>query len=184
MNGINGIETEEVIRKTDANLLLIFITSSPEHMADAFRIHAYEYVTKPFEKSRIFRLMDDLMKRTTREERLLSFISNRESHTIPFSDIIFVRSSDHCSEIVTQQGHSYITRMNFRDISELLTDDFRFLLIIRGILVNMDYIIRFADHSCYMEGMHQLPVNVKKYKHIEELWKNYIFQKIRSEQTL
>ena len=184
MNGITGIETAEVIRKTDANLLLIFITSSPEHMADAFRIHAYEYVTKPFEKSRIFRLMDDLMKRTTREERLLSFISNRESHTIPFSDIIFVRSSDHCSEIVTQQGHSYITRMNFRDISELLTDDFRFLLIIRGILVNMDYIIRFADHSCYMEGLHQLPVNLKKYKHIEELWKNYIFQKIRSEQTL
>ena len=85
---------------------------------------------------------------------------------------------------MTQHGHSYITRMNFRDISELLTDDFRFLLIIRGILVNMDYIIRFADHSCYMEGMHQLPVNVKKYKHIEELWKNYIFQKIRSEQTL
>lgn len=58
MNGITGIETAEVIRKTDANLLLIFITSSPEHMADAFRIHAYEYVTKPFEKSRIFRLMD------------------------------------------------------------------------------------------------------------------------------
>ena len=48
----------------------------------------------------------------------------------------------------------------------------------------MDYIVRFADHSCYLEGNIQLPVNVKNYRQIEEMWKNYIFQKIRSEHTL
>ena len=184
MSGITGLETAQVIRYSDADLPLIFITSSPEHMADAFRFHAYEYVTKPFERSRIFHLMDDLMKRTTKIENLLSFPANRETHQIPYSDILFVRSADHRSEIVTKKEHSYITRTNFSFIAEQLSTDSRYLLLIRGILVNMDYIVRFADHSCYLEGNIQLPVNVKNYRQIEQMWKNYIFQKIRSEHTL
>ena len=181
MGGMTGLETAQIIRKTDADLPLVFITSSSEHMADAFRFHAYEYVTKPFDRSRIFQLMDDLMKRTTKEENLLSFVANRETHNIPYSDILFVRSSDHYAEIMTKQGHNYITRMNFSSICEQLSTDPRFLLIIRGVLVNMDSVIRFADHSCYLENGFQLPANVKNCKQIEQIWKNYIFQKIRSE---
>lgn len=184
MTGITGLETAQIIRKNHANLPLIFITSSSEHMADAFRFHAYEYVTKPFDRNRIFQLMDDLMQHTTKEEALLSFHANRESHMIPFSDILFVRSADHYSEIATQKGHSYTTRMNFSAIQELLSADSRFLLIIRGILVNMDYIIRFADHCCYLEQAYQLPVNVKKCRQIEQTWKNYVFQQIRSKHIL
>ena len=184
MGGMTGLQTAQIIRKTDTNRPLIFITSSPEHMADAFHFHAYEYVIKPFHRNRIFQLMDDLMKCTTKAEAFLSFVVNRESHSIPYSDILFVRSSDHYAEIHTQLGHTYITRMNFSSISEQLTDDPRFLLIIRGILVNMDKIVRFADHSCYLENSVQLPVNVRNSKKIEQMWKNYIFQKIRSEHTI
>ena len=181
MSGMTGLETAQIIRKTDVDLPLIFITSSSEHMADAFRFHAYEYVTKPFDRSRIFHLMDDLMKRTTKEENMLSFVANRETHNIPYSDILFVRSSDHYAEIMTKREHNYITRMNFSSIAKQLSTDTRFLLIIRGVLVNMDSVVRFADHSCYLENGTQLPVNVRNCKQIEHIWKNYIFQKIRSE---
>ena len=184
MEGMTGLDTAKIIRKTDANLPLIFTTSSSEHMADAFRFHAYEYVTKPFDRSRIFQLMDDLMMRTTKEENLLSFVANRETHNIPYSDILFVRSSDHYAEIMTKRGHNYITRMNFSSISAQLSTDTLFLLIIRGVLVNMDSVVRFADHSCYLENGIQLPVNVRNCKQIEQVWKNYIFQKIRSEHML
>ena len=181
MGGITGLETAQIIRKKENALPLIFITSSLEHMADAFRFHAYEYVTKPFDRSRIFQLMDDLLQHTNKEDLFLSFNANREAHMIPYSDILFVRSADHYSEIMTQHGKNYFTRTNFRSIADQLTNDSRFLLIIRGILVNMDYIIRFADHSCYIEQSVQLPVNVKNCKQVEQIWKNYIFQKIRSE---
>ena len=184
MEGMTGLDTAKIIRKTDANLPLIFTTSSSEHMADAFRFHAYEYVTKPFDRSRIFQLMDDLMMRTTKEENLLSFVANRETHNIPYSDILFVRSSDHYAEIMTKRGHNYITRMNFSSISAQLSTDTLFLLIIRGVLVNMDSVVRFADHSCYLENGIQLPVNVRNCKQIEQVWKNYIFQKIRSKHTI
>ena len=184
MEGMTGLDTAKIIRKTDANLPLIFTTSSSEHMADAFRFHAYEYVTKPFDRSRIFQLMDDLMMRTTKEENLLSFVANRETHNIPYSDILFVRSSDHYAEIMTKRGHNYITRMNFSSISAQLSTDTLFLLIIRGVLVNMDSVVRFADHSCYLENGIQLPVNVRNCKQIEQVWKNYIFQIIRSEHML
>ena len=181
MGGITGLETADALRKTDANLPLIFITSSPEHMADAFRLHAYEYITKPFDKPRIFQLMDDLMNKQTNAESYLSFISNRENQIVSYSQILYVRSANHTTEIQTAGNRLYVTRMNFSDIADQLSTDPRFLLIIRGILVNMDDIIRFADHSCYLEHNVQLPVNVKNYRQIEQIWKNYVFQKIRSE---
>lgn len=181
MGGMTGLETADALRKTDRNLPLIFITSSPEHMADAFRFHAYEYLTKPFDKSRLFQLMDDLMYRQTKTEACLSFLSNRENQMVPYSQILYVRSSNHTTEVQTTDDRLYVTRMNFSDIADQLSADPRFLLIIRGILVNMDDIIRFADHSCYLEHHVQLPVNVKNYRQLEQIWKNYVFQKIRSE---
>lgn len=181
MDGMTGLETADALRKTDRNLPLIFITSSPEHMSEALRLHAYEYLTKPFDKSRLFQLMDDLMHRQTKTEDCLSFLSNRENQILPYSQIVFIRSANHTTEIQAKNGKLYTTRMNFSDIADQLCTDPRFLPIIRGVMVNMDDIIRFEAHSCYLEHNIQLPVNVRNFKQIEQFWKNYVFQKIRSE---
>ena len=47
MEGQNGIEAARSLREITLDTLLIFVTSSPEYMAQAFPCHAFDYIIKP-----------------------------------------------------------------------------------------------------------------------------------------
>jgi len=182
MDGISGIKAAEEIRKKDSDTLIVFQTASGDHMPDAFAIHAYDYVQKPFEPERIFRVMDDSLRRiTTHEVPSLVFSMDRERCSLPYSDIMAIRSEAHYLEITDFLGKHYRTRMTFTAVSELLAGDSRFLQILRGILVNMDYIQSFSGGSCRLEGDLYLPVNIRRSKEIEGIWHNYQLSRLRNE---
>ena len=44
-----GIETASKLREYDSQAILIFLTSSPEHMPDAFHCHSFDYLVKPID---------------------------------------------------------------------------------------------------------------------------------------
>lgn len=41
MEGTNGIETARQLRDADPELLIVFVTSSPEYVWDAFPVHPF-----------------------------------------------------------------------------------------------------------------------------------------------
>ena len=84
-------------------------------------------------------------------------------------------------EIGDKDGSIFRTRMRFTELQDTLTKDPRFLLILRGMLVNMDFIKRFNDGICYIQDNIRLPITLKNADALEHTWKNYIFQKIRRE---
>ena len=183
MEGMTGVEAAKDIRQNDSDTYLIFFTNSLEFMPEAFSLHAFEYMEKPVKKDRIFALLDDILKletdRTT--SPMLEFISNRNKVLLPYDNIVFIRSDGNYQEIGAKDGTIYRTRMRFTDISDKLTPDPRFLIILRGMLVNMDFIKRFSDGICYIQDNIRLPISMKNATALEQTWKNYIFQKIRRE---
>lgn len=181
MDGLNGVETARRMREVDGNTLIVFLTTSREHMPDAFDCHAYDYIQKPFSEERIFKTLDDVFRLRTSLERRLTFTSNSKDFSIPFSEIIFVCSQGHYTEIQAKEGQNFTVRVNFSTILEALMQEKHFLLLIRGIVVNMDCIVCFKDGSCLMENGAQLQVNVRKKNQIEQTWKNYMFDKIRNQ---
>ena len=48
MAGTNGIETARRLRQADPEVLIVFVTSSPEYVWDAFPVHPFDYLLKPF----------------------------------------------------------------------------------------------------------------------------------------
>ncbi len=181
MDGMTGTETARRLRETDGDALLIFLTSSGEHMPDAFRVHAYDYVRKPPEASRIFQIMDDILSRHTSAGSMLTFPSGRTEYSIPYGSIAAVCSAGHYLDITDQNGASYRTRMTFSSVRDALARDGRFLLISRGILVNMEHILGFSDGVCRLRGSLSLPYNLRNRRQIEQTWQNYVFRTIRKE---
>ena len=47
MAGTNGIETARRLRQADPEVLIVFVTSSPEYVWDAFPVHPFDYLLKP-----------------------------------------------------------------------------------------------------------------------------------------
>lgn len=50
MAGTNGIETARRLRQADPEVLIVFVTSSPEYVWDAFPVHPFDYLLKPYQE--------------------------------------------------------------------------------------------------------------------------------------
>lgn len=50
MEGTSGIETAQQLRRADPKVLIVFVTSSPEYVWDAFPVHPFDYLLKPYEE--------------------------------------------------------------------------------------------------------------------------------------
>ena len=183
MPGMTGIEAAGSIMETDPGAMIIFLTSSDEHMPEAFSLHVYDYINKPAERERLFKVLDDALMRTTRksEEQVLTFMSNRHTIAVRFSEILLIRTNGRNLEIVDTDGESYETRMAFSEAEKRVAGDARFLTLMKGIVVNMDHIVRISDGRCYMTNNENVAVNVKKSKALTEIWQNYRIGCIRAE---
>ena len=183
MEGMTGVEAAKKIRESDSETYLVFFTNSLEFMPEAFSLHAFEYMEKPVKRDRIFALLDDILKLETDRSSspLLEIRTGRNTTLLTYDSIVFLRSDGNYQEIGVQDGTVYRTRMGFAEVSRTLQQDPRFLLILRGMLVNMDYIKRFKDGICYIQDNIRMPIALKNADTLEQTWKNYIFQKIRRE---
>ncbi|CDE33193.1 response regulator of the LytR/AlgR family [Ruminococcus sp. CAG:403] len=182
MNGMTGIETARQLRKQDNHCMLVFLTTSTEHMPDAFSCHAFEYIQKPFQLDRVRTVLKDVIQCLPQQQKYLEFISNRQTVRLLYSDFMFAMMCDHYIDLISANGTTFRTRMKFSDFSEPLLQEKRFLQINKGILVNMDYIAAFDAHGCRLTNGTILPVKVRDRAQIEESWMQYSFSSIRNDQ--
>lgn len=62
MAGTNGIETARRLRQADPEVLIVFVTSSPEYVWDAFPVHPFDYLLKPYQKEKFVHLAAELRR--------------------------------------------------------------------------------------------------------------------------
>lgn len=179
MNGMNGVDMAKLIRNKDFRCIIIFITSSNAFMPQAFSCHAFEYIQKPINKDKIHHVLYDIVKFMPNSYKYCEFIYNRKTIKLIFSDIICVTANKHNSDIISTKGDIFSPNIGFSKFIKQL-DDQKFLLINRGILVNMDHIISFENNTCYLIGNISLPVKVREHTRIERIWQNYTFHQIHS----
>ena len=181
MEKMDGIETAARIRSADSNVAIIFLTSSNTHMPDAFMVHAFDYIPKPAKSDRIFKALNDLLHRSADHNMAgFDFSCNGTDVLLPLSDIVSIRTGRrNYLEITDIQGSKYETRMTLEAAQESL-DDARFLMIIRGVLVNMEHIRTIEGEYCYLDNNERLTLNIKKSKELTAIWMNYKLDSIRN----
>ncbi|MCR5482149.1 MAG: LytTR family DNA-binding domain-containing protein [Clostridia bacterium] len=183
MEEMTGIEAAQKVAAQDRKAIIIFLTSSNEHMPEAFSVHAYDYIEKPAKRERIFKVMDDLIMRKTMAEDVpvFSFVSEKTNIALPYTDIVYIRTGKHnYLEICDKYKIKYSTRLTISEVSKSLQGDHRFLTVLRGIIVNMDYIKYIEDGTCMLSSGECVPVNVKNTRELLTTWQNYKFDSIRA----
>lgn len=189
MEGITGIETAASLRQNDIDARIIILTSSDVHMREAFDVHAFQYLIKFQDpekfRSKIYNLMNDILRRYYHSSQGLSFTSKGHDHHLPFSNILYLKSNNHNVDIVDISKNVYSPRMTFSSVQKQLATDGRFLLINRGLLVNMDMITGLIPpdfpKECELKGEIRLPINVREKNKILLTRQNYIFNKMHDE---
>lgn len=187
MSGMTGVDAASKILESDRHAIIIFLTSSDGFMKDALSIHAYDYIEKPAEKTRIFKVMDDvLMKKTEYDATCrLTFTSDRQDYAIPYPDIMYIRTAErNYLEIMQAPGKPYKTRLSFAGIQEELSKDKRFITITRGVIVNMDFVSNVEGNVCILEDGERFPVASNISGDFRNIWQNYELDSLRNERKL
>ena len=170
MQGISGIETAEAIRKADDDAAIIFLTTSEVHRPDAFSVFASDYLGKPVSKEQVFRTLDHLFKIRTGDGARFSFTCDRREYSLLCTDIVSLEKNGNYLEITDRHGNAYRTRMTFSEAEGRF--DSHFLRLMKGIMVNMDFVKQLRNGQCLMHSGAVFPLHVKNAKELQQKWLN------------
>lgn len=141
--GENGIQIGRALKKRDKHMLIIIMEKSYDYIDDAMRIHVFRYLTKPINKQRLFRNMQDAMYQYSVKDRRILIESGENLYSVRMSDIICVQMalSGEETEIHTING-SYRTSQTLTYWEERLNSK-AFFRPHRSNIVNMEYVSQF-----------------------------------------
>jgi len=176
MPELTGIETVNKMRETDPNTPVIFLTTSESHMKDALSCHAFDYLVKPATRSSFFKVLDDcisfLGQSVFDNSKYVEFKSKGINVKLSSAKIIYAVSNGHFVNIATADT-SYDVKETFTTISDKLADCNNFMLVNRGVLINMDFIDRIDEGCCYLNNGEVFAVKIKGTKSIQQTFKDY-----------
>lgn len=184
MNGMTGVETAKSLRKQDKHCILIFLTSSLEHMPDAFSCHAFEYIQKPFTTERIEQVMTEALETLPDKAQYMEIISNRQTVRVFLDEIVSAVTDAHYLNITLSDGEKLHCRMTMPEFLNQTGADPRFISVNKGITVNAERILEFENNCCIMENGSKFPVRVRESALVEQMFMDYNFEKIRRRQSV
>ena len=160
MDEMNGIELARQIRAQDKDLLIVFQTTSREYAFDAFPIHPFDYLIKPCTPDAMQHVLDEALRVLASEEPEIAVTAARDSYHLQLRRICSACSVGRGVDLALENGKVIRSVETFREIQEKLSGDPRFLLINRGILVNMDHVLAPAKDAMKMKDGSLLPIRV------------------------
>ena len=158
---MDGIELARRLRETDSQMLVVFLTTSREYAFDAFPIHPFDYLIKPYDEKTLDRVLSEAMRVLTDKEPEINVRIARADYRIPMGRIISALSQGHTVEIRTTGGDLLKSSMTFAEIEAQLTADPRFLTCNRGILVNMDHVLSLTEDTMQMSDGKMYPMRTR-----------------------
>ena len=174
MKKLNGIDAARVLRKYDKNCKIIFMTISEDHRADAFEVHAYDYLEKPVTAAQIERVMADMAELPEEDQSYIVLPSGRSQVPVILSELQYAISDANYCMLQTDQKQR--VRIAFSELEQMLSCERRFLKINRGILVNLDFVSTMENRICTMKSGEQFPMNARRADELRQELVYYRFE--------
>lgn len=182
MDGMDGLNAAVRLRELDKRCVLIFLTSSADYHPDAFSVHAFEYILKPFAPGRVRAVLRDALAVLPSASRYIEVASERRTVRIYLQSIVSAVTDAHYVNIGLLDNSVVRSRMTIQDFLRLTADEPGFIAVNKGIVLNAGYITRFEDNCCVTENGARFPVRVRERSQVEQTVMNYHLGDIRSRQ--
>lgn len=118
MPGINGMEAAARIRELDASCIIIFLTAYSDftYSVQAIRLHAMDYLTKPYEEEELFAVVEAAIYQAQQQT---AETSGREQTrgTVPIHDRDEAGDSPQVSARIVKEIQTFIVQNYMHDIS-------------------------------------------------------------------
>ncbi len=176
MNNMSGLKLAEELRNRNIKGEIVFITSSPDHALEGFKVNALQYLVKPVDQKSLANMLERFIKINDRIDLNYCRVSvNKEERDIYYRDIQYIEIIDKYCKIHTNDGiiETYST------LSKLLKKlpSPPFLRCHRSFVVNMDQVENIVDDFIMKNGeivyIHQYKKEEVKNEYMKYLINNF-----------
>ena len=176
MKKLTGIETAEKLRSLeegkDGKTAIIFITAFREYMEQAFDVGAFNYITKPIDEERFFRIFEAVSKEvdSALENKFIMVKCQGIQRRFFLHDISYIESSNKKVILNTKQG-KFEVYGKLSEFEELLKESF--FRPHRCYLVNMENISAYDYEEIVTLDGDRLPMSKQKYRDFVKAYMRY-----------
>ena len=158
MPGKNGIELAKEIRRTDPNVLLIFLTAYPRYAVLGYRVEAYDYILKERFREEWKRVSARIRKEFERADQDFYLVEMPNYfERIPLSQVQYIYKEKKYALFVLAEREVAV-RKTLKQVQEELAEYRQFIQVERGYIANIEKIRRFAGRELEMENGHRIPL--------------------------
>jgi len=174
MPGTDGIKTAEIIRGIRKDIKIIFITSSRDYYSQAYEVFAFNYIVKPLDRERLYRILDqatDALKRENHQK--IHFRYKSTLYSIDLRDILYIESRDKL--ILFHKTDGQILQCYGKlDAIENQLPQRSFIRCHQSFIVNISCITEMGDNY-FRVGQAAISISKKFLKSAKEQYYSYLF---------
>ncbi|MDL2253870.1 LytTR family DNA-binding domain-containing protein [Ruminococcaceae bacterium OttesenSCG-928-I18] len=176
--GMDGVELARTLVQDEPKPSILFLTNSEEYAVEAFSIHAVDYLVKPVQKSRLYAVMDDVVRAAGRRMESTTFLKTPHMDTpVKLADIVAVEVTGHTLRYLLTEGrqyHSKALRISFEEATKDLAKDPRFLRPHRSYLINMVHVEKLGKYQFTMQGGIEIPISRLRFAEIKKAYLHFL----------
>ncbi|MBB2975196.1 DNA-binding LytR/AlgR family response regulator [Microbacterium endophyticum] len=174
MERVDGMTAARRIREVDSEVIIVFVTSSPQYAVAGYEVDALSYLMKPVTYAAFAQeLTRSLVRLRRRERRHLLFAAvDGDRHRVDIADILYIESVKHHVMIHTLDAdHTVVTTLKAME-SELADDGF--FRCNSGYLVNLRHVTGVEGNDCRVRGGVRLQISRPRKKEFLAVLSAYI----------
>lgn len=167
MKELNGIETAQAIRSKDLDVKIVYITSYTDYWRRAYKVHAFDFISKPFSDEDIHNVLKDFLRIYNAEnEKTVELKTADGAAVLKTKDILYfyIKDKEKRKVIVNTSHGEYVSTESLKEIYERL-DSEEFYKAHKSCIVNLRYVQSMTKNNgggIIMTDGTTIPLAIKK----------------------
>ncbi len=167
LNNENGVDCALKLRQLDAQVNLIFLTTSSEFGVKSYDVRAADYIVKPATPEKLSRALNYCKITEKQSDPTVTVTTQNQPLAISLSRILFADYQNRCACVHLSDCLVPVSG-SFTELSERLTAYPRFMSCFKGIVVNLTEVRELGDDFLILKNGERLLVSRRLQKQVQQ----------------
>lgn len=171
----NGIELAKTIRKSNKKAFIIFVTNYTDYCRQAFNVHAFQYLTKPISKEKLFHVLDEVetYRKNDIQNECIRLKSSDGIVQVEINEIIYFEYYLRKVKMVLEND-KYLLTYSLQELKELFCQ-YDFAMCHRAYIVNLRKIQIIDKFDIHMSNGDLIPLAQKQAAEFKREFEIYLY---------
>jgi two-component system LytT family response regulator len=180
MPGISGIELSQKLKEVNPRICIIILTAFENYLDYAMKIQVFRYLSKPLDKNRFFRNLEEAVEEYYKTNKKLTLKSNDSFVVVNTNDILYLERKVGGTTVVTVNGE-FEVKEKLDECKELINHPDAFVHSHNSIVVNLQNVVNFDKTIVTLQRNEietvETYMSQRKYKEFKENFMRFVIGK-------